>query len=72
MFFVVVVFLKLAQKEDCSLGTTLLIKALGVKRSLVDTVEEYKSENLERLGHRVLILDERGPRLAPKMGCHVG
>ena len=69
---VVVFFLKFAQKQDYLLEIILLINAFWCERILADTVEEYKRENLERLSHRVLTLDERGPRLFPKMGCHVG
>lgn len=71
LLLLLLLFLKLAQKEEYLLETTFLSKAFCVKRILADSVEEYKRENLERLGHRAPILDERGPRLFPKMGCHV-
>lgn len=51
-------FSKFVQKEEYLLETTLLIKAFHVQKMLaVDNTKEI--EDLEKLGYKVLILNER-------------
>lgn len=51
-------FSKFVQKEEYLLETTLLIKGFHVQKMLaVDNTKEI--EDLEKLGYKVLILNER-------------